>query len=257
MMAIQTAFRTSTLPNAPMLLYLAKTMPLGCVLNLLFPSECPVCHRPSDQPETAPFCRDCWQTIKPYVGYRCNICGRPTESEHTGACYECLNDKPFYDKILYFGLFEGVLKEALHTLKYRPLKRLSKPLGDLLQELDLPSNNYLVIPVPLHRRRLLERGFNQSALIARHFARQRGLTFVPHTLKRRLHNKPQSLLNRSERVKNVRDAFEVVNTVDGRDIILVDDVVTTGATVNECSKTLKRHGAKSVYVVALARAFFK
>lgn len=223
----------------------------------MFPSNCPVCSGLSDHIETAPFCHDCWQTIKPYGGYRCSICGRPTESEHTGVCYECIDDTPFYDRILYFGLFEGVLKEALHTLKYRPLRRLSSPLADLLQKLDLPDGNYIVVPVPLHRIRLLERGFNQSALLARHFARQRGLTFDPHTLKRRLHNKPQSLLHRSERIKNVRDAFEVVNTVDGKDIILVDDVVTTAATVNECSRLLKRHGAKSVQVVAVARAYFK
>lgn len=170
-------------------------------------------------------------------------------------CAECLDQRPFYDQLFYYGLFDGVLKEALHCLKYRPLRRLAKPLARLMDSLLLPDGIDMVVAVPLHKKRLIERGFNQSALLARLFANHRGLPFDPFVIKRNVHNPPQSQLKKTERLKNVHNIFEVADCVEGKAIIIFDDVITTGATINECARALRSRGAAQVYAVAVARAY--
>ncbi len=190
----------------------------------------------------------------PYTGPRCSLCGRPTDSPETGLCAKCIDRRPFYDQLFYYGLFEGTLKEALHHLKYRPLRRLAKPLIRFMDNLIIPEGVDMVVPVPLHKKRLIERGFNQSALLAKAFADNRGLPFDPLVLRRKVHNPPQSQLKRAERIKNVHNIFDATGNVEDKTIVLFDDVITTGATVNECAKALKSRGSAQVYVVALARA---
>ena len=141
---------------------------------------------------------------------------------------------------------------AIHELKYAQRSHLAGSLGALLasfaQNWIGGLKGYLIMPVPLHPRRLRARGFNQSLLLARGVASKTGAELDFLSLRRRKFTRPQTELSSEERKRNVRKAFEVVNpeAVKGRTILLVDDVATTGSTLNECAKALKRAGADSV-----------
>ena len=217
-----------------------------------FPSRCPVCGAASDDPASLPFCSCCWRGISPYEGPACAICGEPLPSEHAIHCGQCLAGRPAYTKAFTFGLFEGALKEAIHIYKFAPARRLSAPLAGMLYSRGLPQAQ-AVTAVPLSKKRLLERGFNQSMLLGGHIARWSGAKLLPHAIVKVKETRPQAGLGRQERVRNLRGAFRADGCLGGMTVLLIDDVITTGATVRECSEALVRAGAKEVFVAALAR----
>jgi ComF family protein len=229
---------------------------LGNLLNLLFPSKCPVCGSRSDDHLYNPFCTKCWIGIEKYSGPACNICGIPTVSPLTITCESCLKTRPPFSKVLYYGVYEGVLKEAIHLLKFNGVKRLSKPLGLMLSELQIPNADRIV-PVPLNHKNLKQREFNQTASISRHLSKELKIPLMLNALKKTKDTLPQTDVTGKERLKNVKNAFKVSSMVEGLNLLLVDDVITTGATVRECAKALIKAGAKSVTVVALARSMPK
>ena len=222
-------------------------------LNILFPEKCPVCGNQSDSHRIAPICSQCWQSIIPYEGPGCRKCGKPLVSDTSITCAECITDEPAFESAASFGLYEGALKKAINLLKYYGLKRLSKPLSGLLLQTGIPPAD-TVIPVPLHWKRLSRREFNQSALIANTVAKEAGITLALDALIKTRDTEPQVGLSYKGRIKNIARAFEVKNkdTIQGKNILLIDDVFTTGATVRECSKTLKKAGAGRVHVLTLA-----
>jgi ComF family protein len=152
-----------------------------------------------------------------------------------------------------FGLYEGVLADAIHQFKFYGLKRLSKPLGALLRCCDIQQVDGIV-PVPLSANGLKTRGFNQSLLIARVIAKHSGIPVCMDTLFKQKDTLPQIGLSAKERRSNVRNAFVVKKKVEGLRLLLVDDVMTTGSTVTECAKQLRKAGAEEVMVLTLARA---
>jgi ComF family protein len=192
----------------------------------------------------------------------CSRCGLPFVSregeDHT--CSECLTERKYFRKARAFGIYQGALMEAIHQLKYGGKTSLSKPLSTLAKETFYrfwdASSTDLLLPVPLHIKRLRERGFNQTHLVNKKWARLEGIPFDGLTLSRSRWTEPQTSLARAERRKNVKGAFSLLHPdrVKGVRILLVDDVFTTGATVNECSKVLMKAGAESVDVLTLARA---
>lgn len=152
--------------------------------------------------------------------------------------------------------FEGVLREALHQLKYRGRTVLAEPLGDLMAAywIQHPLSADVVVPVPLHAARLRERGYNQAALLARALARRVGLPLDERTLIRQRATASQVDLDVSRRKENVRGAFCCSDrTLAGRRVLLVDDVCTTGATLEACAVALYEGGARSVQALTLAR----
>jgi ComF family protein len=192
--------------------------------------------------------------IHPYIGPLCQRCGKPLVSSASSICGECLKEDPPFKLARSFGLYEGVLKKAINLLKYQGIKRLSKPLSELiLQTLKIPPVD-VAVPVPLHERRLKEREFNQSALIAKYIAKGSGIPLLSDCLIKSKDTVPQVGLNMKERRKNIKKTFEIKdrNPLNGKDIMLVDDVFTTGATVRECSKVLKNAGARDIYVITIA-----
>ena len=223
------------------------------LLNILFPSRCPVCDNNSDSYAHNPICLSCWGEIRKYEGPSCGICGTPTVSLHTTTCRQCMEARPPYARILYYGIYEGVLKESIHLLKFNSCKRLAKPLGSLMSGLPLEKSDGIV-PVPLHIRRLQQRGFNQTAVLGLHLSRESGVPLMPDVLRKVRETPPQTDVTGKERLKNVKNAFSVSGDVRGLSLLLVDDVITTGATVRECSRVLMDAGAKSVTVAALARS---
>ena len=158
-----------------------------------------------------------------------------------------------FSRIIAYGLYEGVLAEVIHQLKFHGLRRLSRPLGKLLVSLEIPASDR-IIPVPLSKKGLITRGFNQSLLLSRAIAQHTGIHLSMDALFKIRDTQPQLGLSARQRLTNVRNAFEVRGSVRDMRIVLVDDVITTGATVRECSKMLMKAGAKEIIVLALARA---
>ena len=240
---------------------------LKSLIDLIYPPRCPICQAfLQDQNavqggQDIPFCQTCFNEFTPIKSPICSLCGRPFSdgTEQDRICEECLRKRPSYDIARAPYLYDGALMTAIHELKYAQRSHLADSLGSLLalfaQTCIGELRGSLVMPVPLHPKRLRARGFNQSLLLARCVASKTGAELDFLSLRRTKFTKPQTELSSEERKKNVRKAFEVVKpeVVKKRTILLVDDVATTGSTLNECAKALKRAGADGVLCLVLAR----
>ena len=185
----------------------------------------------------------------------CARCGDQVVTD--GLCARCRTSPLQIECIRAVVYFEGVLREALHQLKYRGRTVLAEPLGGLMAAywMQHPLSADVVVPVPLHAARLRERGYNQAALLARVMARRIGLPLDERTLVRQRATASQVDLDASQRKENVRGAFSCFDrTLAGRRVLLVDDVCTTGATLEACAVALYEGGARSVQALTLARA---
>ena len=222
---------------------------LDYILNLLFPVTCVHCHAQVPERKWGGACPECWSSLIPLEPPFCIKCGEPAPAIE-GLCGLCIKGEHIFDFARSALLFTRTLREIIHHLKYSDRVSLAKPLGDILKQcLDREAfTGDLVIPVPLHRSRERERGFNQAELIAA----QLGLPVSKRILKRRKNTPSQTGLSRNERKRNLASAFEVMNEVKGS-VIVVDDVYTTGSTMNEIARTLKRSGAERVEVLTVAR----
>lgn len=212
-----------------------------------------MCGAPSDVFNFSPICSSCWSEIRRYGGPSCKVCALPVVSEYSKVCGQCLKKAPPFSKVITYGLYEDILAEAINQLKFYGIKRISKTLGRLLLSLDLPETDGIV-PVPITIKRLRERGFNQALLIARIIAKESKVPLLMDTLLKKKETPPQIGLSAKERLLNLKNAFEVKGNIKGLRLLLVDDVMTTGATVTECSKVLMKAGAEEVIVLTLARA---
>jgi ComF family protein len=190
----------------------------------------------------------------------CVICGKPFLSGEGHICGACFKKRPPFDIARAAGVYAGSLSRAIIRFKFNGKMSLAGPLGKLmaetlLKEFDVKEIDS-IIPVPLHRRRLRWRGFNQSLLLARQISDQTGLWVDADTLKRIRHTTPQTRLPLKERAENVRGAFNVSREsyVKDRAILLVDDVFTSGSTILECSRALKSAGASRVMALTAAKA---
>lgn len=231
-------------------------MLLNILLNFIFPSKCPVCSNKPENHAYNPICTACWRSIKRYTGPACSICGLPAVSSAATICEACIKNKPPFAKAVYYGIYEGVLKESIHLLKFKGIKRLSSPLCRLLSDISVPETDG-IIPVPMHPKRLKQRGFNQTAVIGHRLSKKIKAPLMPDVLIKVKDTPPQTDITGKERLKNVRNAFAAEKKINGLNLLLVDDVITTGATVRECSQTLLEAGAKSVVVIAIARSMPK
>ena len=160
---------------------------------------------------------------------------------------------PFFTRAESFGLYENVLATAINIYKFHGIKRLYKPLGKLLLDLDVTAKD-AVIPVPLGIKGLRERGFNQSLLLAKVISENAKIPLVIDGLMKIRETHPQVGLSAKERAKNLKGAFSSTGDFHKMKLLLVDDVMTTGATANECARQLLKAGAEDVSVLTLARA---
>jgi ComF family protein len=223
------------------------------LLLQLFPSTCPSCDSPSDSISSAPFCKNCWSGIRRYVGPACAACATPFSSENAVICGDCIKKPPLFSKAMSFGIYEGILAEAINRYKFHGIKRLAGPLGAFLLDF-APAGIDAVVPVPLSITGLRNRGFNQSLLLAKAFSDKKDIPLVMDGLLKCRETGPQIGLSAKERTKNLKDAFRTSRRFDGKRVLLVDDVMTTGSTANECAKQLLKAGAEDVSVLTLARA---
>lgn len=212
-----------------------------------------------------PVCESCITAIVPISGPTCEACGEglaQTSPWQQGTlCGVCQEELPPYQKAVAYGAYDGELRELIHLLKYDQVHPAASVLGDMLAiaigKLDL-SSDVAVVPVPLHRSKRRQRGFNQAELIARAALKalhDKRFQLVTDLLQRVKPTASQIGLTRNQRQENIRGAFRVthLSRVSGREVLLVDDVMTTGTTAAECARVLKRAGVKKVWVATVAR----
>ena len=235
-------------------------------LHIVLPSLCRICGKTLVAEDQPFFCNRCWAGIRPIPPPVCPCCGGPFAStvalEYSPGhlCGECRDRPPAFDSARAVGYYQGVLVEAIHLFKYKAKTKLSRYLAARMHEeaykiSDAQGSLDVVLPVPLHPVRLRQREFNQSLLLAHELSRGLKMPLLFDVLERSRWTRPQVELDGEERRKNVRKAFSIKRPeqIVGLRILLIDDVYTTGATVNECAKVLKKAGAKTVHVLTLAR----
>jgi ComF family protein len=180
----------------------------------------------------------------------------PSESH---LCGNCLGNKPYFSCARAVASYETIILDAIHQFKYGRDLSIGTALASFLADFSFPDFEFqvssLLIPVPLHIKKLRERGFNQSLILANALGKKQRIDVNFSLLKRRKSTLTQTGLNKKEREQNIKGAFEVSDKkkIAGKNIILIDDVYTTGATLNECAKTLMKAGAEKVAVLTLAR----
>jgi len=241
-------------------------MSLGeALLDLCLPGRCAGCREAWLASHEGFWCEKCLRELPWIQSPLCPCCGRPfpdspTSDDHF--CGDCSRSEFPFDTARSAVQHAGVVRERIHQLKFGAQLHWVPPLTELLaMVLHHGREVYgigadVIVPVPLHVRRLKQRGFNQAGLIAKKLARRTGLPVSFDALVRKSWTDPQTRLNRQERLVNVKGAFEVARPEEVRDrrIVLVDDVFTTGTTLSECSRTLKDAGASEVHAMTVTRA---
>lgn len=228
-------------------------------LNLFFPPRCGACASAVEQAHT--LCEGCFASLHIITQPACALCGFPFEYEvgENALCGACLEKTPPYAKGWAALRYDEAARSLVAKLKYADKTHLAPYLGRLMaaQGQEVLEGADVLVPVPLHWRRMLTRRYNQSLLLARETSKASGIPLLPDALKRTRHTPPQASLSRKERLDNVRGAFTAtrkgVAAMAGKTVVLVDDVMTTGATIYACCKTIRRAGAKEVRVLTLAR----
>lgn len=233
------------------------------LLDILYPRYCFACNKNLHEEENIYICKICLEDIKKIELRRCNKCGLelgPGIISSDKGCPECENANLRFERSFFVSDYKGPLKNLIHQYKYNKHKFLAKPLGDLLVKLLLHKGIIpeidVIVPVPLHWKKKLKRGFNQSELMAKRIGKKLTLSISINNLCRVKNTLSQTQLLRAQRQKNLSGAFRVKQprVFYKKRILLVDDVLTTGITASECAKNLKSAGAKKVYFLALARA---
>jgi ComF family protein len=229
------------------------------ILDILFPIECLGCRTPDVW-----LCKSCLEKIPLNTMANCPVCHK---ANNASVCKSCRTVTALDGMLITTSYENPIIKQSIQALKYNYLTDLAKILSELMikyidsfDKKNIPAILYsqselMLTCVPLHKKRLLERGFNQSELLARNFNQHFGFTYIPELLMRIKYTSAQALLSKKERVTNLNDAFEVNRdfNIFNKNVIIIDDVATTLTTLNECAKVLKRAGSKEVWGLVIAR----
>ena len=217
----------------------------------LLPQDCYLCAAPAGMPLLCPQCHDDLPALSLAT---CPVCAQPTPQGMT--CGSCLKQPPWFDATVARFRYTFPVNHLIQGLKYRHQLALAPLLANALQKTatHLPPAD-LLLAVPLSRQRLAQRGFNQAVELARPLARANGLPLITEGYARTLDTVPQATLPWKERHGNIRGAFECARSLDGLRLIVVDDVMTTGASLNEFARTLKKRGAVHITNWVVARAY--
>jgi ComF family protein len=248
-----------------------------------FPADCRICGSPLIRVSRLPVCKTCLFALRPLQGAYCSVCGEALNvAMHLPACVErgdtereevpretrcllCQRADPPFERAVAYGSYDGELRDLIHLLKFQQVRPAAAVLGRMLAEVMarleqvLPVGTIAVVPVPLHKRKQAQRGFNQAEMIARSALKQllspKRFDLCTGALVRRRETGSQIGLTRHQRRENLRGAFAVIDPtrILNRDILLVDDVFTTGTTTSECARVLLRAGAARVWVATVAR----
>ena len=244
----------------------------------LFPADCRICGSPLIKVSRLPVCETCLIALRPLQGSYCTVCGEALHvpayidlgDEVDSRCLLCQRADPPFERAVAYGSYDGELRDLIHLLKFQQVRPAAVVLGRVLAETianleqampvgTLFSSKITVIPVPLHTRKQAQRGFNQAEMIARdalkQLSRPKRFDLCTGVLLRRRETGSQIGLTRHQRRENMRGAFAVSDPtrILNRDILLIDDVYTTGTTASECARVLRRAGAARVWVATVAR----
>ncbi len=229
------------------------------IIDIIIPPLCAGCRAPVRDDQT--LCASCWQDIAWITGPICSVSGIPMPYDLGPDMVSpaVLAHPPAYDWARSAAFYRDQLARLIRRMKFSDEPDLALLMAQWLLRLvpaDQPRNS-LIVPVPLHHWRFIRRRYNQSALLAQRLAALSGLCLIPGLLNRHRATAPQTSLSRPGRRANVRGAFSIVDkyasTIVGNAVILVDDVITTGSTIEACAQVLKRGGAASIGVVSVAR----
>lgn len=234
---------------------------INSLASIAFPQNCHICGTSVESLENGVACESCWSRTRLISAYSalCLKCGYPMDelaTRHSASCNRCTEQ--LYDRAVAAGVYELALAAVLLELKKTPYvpDRLNRLVRSALELLEISANT-LILPVPLSAKRRVERGFNQAEVLARAVARLSGNHLDAFSLVRKIHTPMhRTAMDRKARESTVKNAFEIKRPkfIEGKSIILVDDIFTSGATVSSCASVLKKHGAASVSVLTLARA---
>lgn len=226
------------------------------MLDVLYPPRCLTCTEPTEQ--GASLCAECWANTTFITGAICDVCGTPLPGETGGKikCDSCIARRPEWDIGRAAVIYAGGGRRVVLSLKHGDRLDLARPLAEWMARSgdELFDKADVIAPVPLHWRRLFKRKFNQSAELARHLSAISGIEYVPDLLIRNKPTPSQDGLTRAERHENQRGVFSLHKHRDvPKNVLLIDDVMTTGATLSACAEALRAAGAERIDALVLAR----
>lgn len=235
---------------------------IGGLVELVYPKTCLVCKKKlTDSSVDNLVCFECWGKIKRNLPPFCCCCGRQLSRKNLtkSICAGCIKKTLHFDRAFSPCVYEGTLKELIHEFKYKNKdylgSTLSKLMIDFIKEYELPMDLIdFIIPVPLHKTRLREREYNQAEILSNHIGREFKRMVSNNILIRNRYTKTQTELEPEKRLSNVKNSFSVTHhdVFKGKNLLLIDDVLTTGSTVSEAAYALKNSGANIVFVLTLA-----
>ena len=238
------------------------TKVLDSLLTVLYPRACQNCGASVENFEFGAACQSCWQKTRIFTGIEtvCHKCSKflgEEESNFQTFCHHC--DAHFYEQVRAAGLYEHALQTSVLNLKREPFvsKKLRNVFIAAFENSDFQDTD-LIIPIPLSKKRLLERGFNQAAVLAKILSNETKIRLDEQSLTRKIHTPMHRAgMDTKAREATVENAFKVTRPkiIKDKKILLVDDVFTSGATASACAKVLKKADAEKIYVLTLARAF--
>lgn len=236
-------------------------MKLQSILDFLIPPHCVSCHGPLESDQG--LCGNCWKNINFISQPYCHTCGLPLpfgdETNGMMLCGPCTLEPPLYDFGRSCVAYDSQSKDLILRFKHGDHTSLTPFFVKWLEQTgkDILPQIQFILPVPLHWTRLLKRRYNQAALLSKGLSKKTGIPYLPTTLKRIRATPPQGHLTKEERQKNVENSFKVVDKsvsiIKGHHVLLIDDVLTSGATIQACTKILKKAGVGKVSVLTLAR----
>lgn len=235
------------------------------ILGIIFPNHCLYCEKIISAEGL--FCNCCWQKLQFITEPKCSVCCHPFEflpANNNLICASCLKTLPHYDRAISVFFYNQLIKKIIGNLKYRDAIFVAKKLGKFLfnhARQEIIAADFIIV-VPLHKKKLRQRKFNQSLLLCHAMLPKIFKTkLIPDFLLRIKNTEAQVKLRSKQRRQNLKSAFvlnpKYLKAVKNKKILLIDDVITTGATLNNCAKILKKHGAKQVTIFTIAKTVFR
>lgn len=226
------------------------------ILDIIFPRRCVFC---GDLIDSADVCTECWKKVFWISEPFCDICGKPLDYSSQVSCHSCLSSKFFFDKARAVFVYDDITKNAILNFKNREASYMAKTFASWLYRTgsEILDKTHIITSVPMYKTRLLRRMFNQSALLTNELSKLCRIDRNNMLLKKINSTHTQEGLTMEERKTNLTGVFafneQFKYLVEGKNITIVDDVLTTGSTISECAKVLKQNGAKAVYALTLAK----
>lgn len=234
--------------------YLPKMKILNFLLTFIYPKTCMSCNTLLNYNTKIELCDNCAKDFNPYRGNRCITCDRPIDN--TGECSICKSEKIYFEKGYCVYPYAGAVRNTILNFKFKNMALYYTYLGSKMTEYYfeyiMESYDYITA-VPIHKKKLKVRGYNQAELLAEYISEQINIPYCT-ILKRTVNTKTQNALSKKERVTNIKNAFSLIDNIDikNKSILIVDDIFTTGTTINECCKVLKRADAFKVDFLSLS-----